>query len=323
MKKNRIFSILLAVVIILTSAPTMASAKFVDMPNNWARPGLENAVKNGLMHGHDGKIRPNDTLTRAEMAAVSSRMLGLRNKANLSSYSDVDSSKWYYDEMSKAVAAGIMEGSNGKLYPNDPIKREEVFVILGRILDLSQGKKPSKTIVDYDEISSWSRNAINALVDANYIQGDHENKMNAKQNITRAEFATALDNIVREYIQKSGLVDGKVVNGNLVINKPNVKLKNVKVKGDLILAEGIDPSEIDLTNVEVEGRILVRGGKRLELIKSEADTIRVLDNAGDVKIVVNKDSHVNEVNTDTKIKLKGDKKDLTAVFNKGQKVQRY
>ena len=44
--------------------------EFSDMPDNWATTALERAVKDGLINGYDGKIMPNDSLTRAQMAAI-------------------------------------------------------------------------------------------------------------------------------------------------------------------------------------------------------------------------------------------------------------
>ncbi|HZK61455.1 MAG TPA: S-layer homology domain-containing protein [Anaerovoracaceae bacterium] len=71
---------------------------FSDMPSNWSTKALENAVNNGLLVGDNGKIMPNDNLTRAQMATVVNRAFGTTKKVSLSSYTDVAANAWYYDE---------------------------------------------------------------------------------------------------------------------------------------------------------------------------------------------------------------------------------
>ena len=54
------------------------------------------------MQGYNGNFRPADHLSRAEMAAVIVRSLGLKEETDLTAYSDIDASSWYYSDMSKA-----------------------------------------------------------------------------------------------------------------------------------------------------------------------------------------------------------------------------
>ena len=46
--------------------------------------------KKGLMQGYNGNFRPTDHLSRAEMAAVIVRSLGLTEETDLTAYSDID-----------------------------------------------------------------------------------------------------------------------------------------------------------------------------------------------------------------------------------------
>ena len=82
--RKRFFSAILIIAFILTLMPvsalaadggTSSSPLFSDMPDNWSTKALQNAVANGLIGGSDGKIMPEDNLTRAEMATVIARAL--------------------------------------------------------------------------------------------------------------------------------------------------------------------------------------------------------------------------------------------------------
>ena len=141
------------------------STAFSDMPQNEEdRLVLEHAVENGLLQGSDGKINPNGILTRAELATVMNRMLGLTKTADISSYTDVSSNSWYYPEMAKAVHGNLLQGSNKKLMPNKQLSRQETFVVVARVLCLSGGTSDDlSTFSDGKDLANWALDATGAL----------------------------------------------------------------------------------------------------------------------------------------------------------------
>ncbi len=95
-----------------------SSASFPDVPeNHWAAKHINLAATRGWVGGYpDGTFRPNNSITRAEVASVACRMLERSAdldyiKANLSklrSFSDVLESHWAYKP--------VMEAANGHDY---------------------------------------------------------------------------------------------------------------------------------------------------------------------------------------------------------------
>ena len=67
--------------VILVGPGAQAAAAVTDMPSGWAKPALERMVKEGIMEGSDGRIYPERTLTRAEFAAMVSRVFVLHKAA--------------------------------------------------------------------------------------------------------------------------------------------------------------------------------------------------------------------------------------------------
>ena len=111
---KKLMSIILALVVIVGMMPMAAMAEvggdvtksilvFEDMPQDWSTEALENAIENGLLNGSNGKILPNDNLTRAEMAAIINRSFKSHKEASLEEFKDVLPEAWYYKEMAKAV----------------------------------------------------------------------------------------------------------------------------------------------------------------------------------------------------------------------------
>jgi len=257
---KRGLALLLTLAMIISMFPINAFAtEFSDMPDNWSTRALENAVANGLLKGDNGKIMPTDNLTRAQMATIVNRAFGTTEKSSIDNFIDVKSDAWYYDEMSKAVQMKTFIGSGDKLYPDSNITREEAFVVLARAFKISGADEHAlDKFTDKNNVSDWARDGVSSLVEEGYIAGSN-GRINPKQNITRAEFAQMMDNLLKNYISKEGTYT-EDYSGNLMINVPNVTLKGLTITGDLIIGDGVGDGEVTLDAVTVTGRVLVRGG---------------------------------------------------------------
>lgn len=294
MVKRRLV-LFLSIVMIISIFPNIVfAAEFSDMPSNWSTVGLENAVTNGLLKGYDGKLRPDDNLTRAEMATIVNRGFGQRKKASISQYTDVSEDDWYYDEMAKAVEMGIFVGHGNRLNSDKSITREETFIVLSRALNLGIGSESSlDKFSDKGEVSQWAKEGVDSLVSAGYISGSN-GKLNPKENITRAEFAKVMDNLIKMYINKEGTYT-TISNGNVMVCVANVTLKDLTVNGDLIIGPGVGYGNIILDNVTVTGRILIVSGSNAELTvskDSKVDTIILDSEKSNVKIF----GEINKIN---------------------------
>jgi hypothetical protein len=230
MRKRRL-ALLLTLAMILSMFPINAFAtEFSDMPDNWSTKAIESAVANGLLKGDNGKIMPNEKLTRAQMATIVNRAFGTGEKTSIDNFTDVKKDAWYYDEMAKAVQMKTFIGSGDKLYPDNSISREEAFIVLARAFKLSGGNANIlDKFTDKNDISDWAREGISSLVAAGYISGS-DGRINPKHNITRAEFAQVMYNLLKNYINKEGTYT-EDYDGNLMINVPNVTLKGLTVTG--------------------------------------------------------------------------------------------
>jgi hypothetical protein len=255
-KIRRVLAVLMTFAMLSSAA---LAASFPDMPNDWSTEALEHAVQNGLLKGDGGKINPNDNLTRAQMAAVVSRVFGATEKAPLDSYTDVAPGAWYYDDMAKAVNMGVFTGNGSRLDPEGNITRQEAFAVLARAFDLPGGDPTALSgFKDKDSVSSWASGAVSALVGAGYVGGSN-GYIRPASGITRAEFAKLMDSLVKTYFSVPGTYTN-VTAGNVMINAADVTLKGVTVTGDLIIGDGVGDGTVTLSDVTVTGRTVVRGG---------------------------------------------------------------
>lgn len=195
--KKRVLSLGIVLTMMASSMQTFAE-DYSDMPTGWSNAAMTYAVNNGYIKGSNGKLNPQGLATRAQVASIFARVLKLEDKADLSSYTDVNASQWYYDDLAKAVDAGLFKGSDNKLRPNDNITREEVMAIIARAYDLTGENANLSAFIDGSTVSSWAVNAVSALVENGIVNGSN-GKLNPKNNITREEFAQLLYNCENKF----------------------------------------------------------------------------------------------------------------------------
>ena len=254
----------LAVSVSAANTATRKATDFKDYNRSaWYAEAVSAAVDNGLLYGKSSTtLDPNGDMTRAEMAAIINRSFGCYVKADISKYTDVSKSKWYYDNIAMSVQMGTYNGrSASAMAPDSPITRQEAMTVVARALELdynSYSKTDLSAFSDHSEISNWALPYVRAMVGADYIHG--RGKILAPlDNITRAEFAQIFHNIIGTYITTKGSYD-KDIEGSVLIRTDDVELKNLTVDGDLIIGCGAADGKITLDNVTIKGRLLVWGG---------------------------------------------------------------
>lgn len=259
MNKKRTLAMLLAGAMLLPANAFAASPEdFTDFPTDWSAAGLRSAVQNGLLNGLNGQINSSGLLIRAQMAAIVNRAFAARKTADLSVYSDANTSAWYYNDLELAVAMRTFQGANGKLNPETPITREEAFVVLARAFALESGDTSVLNhYTDGASVSAWAQSSIAALIENGYVNGAN-GQLNPKTSITRAEFAKVISEMASTYADADDSLSA-TVDGSVIVRENSVSLSGKTINGDLIIADGV--SRIDLTGVTVTGRIVLRGGE--------------------------------------------------------------
>lgn len=312
MEKKRILALFLAAVSCLSLAVSASAAgtttrkatDFKDYDRTaWYAEAVSAAVDNGLLYGKSSTmLDPNGDMTRAEMAAIINRSFGCYVKADISKYTDVPKSKWYYDDIAMSVQMGTYNGrSASAMAPDAPISRQEAMTVMARALELDYDaytKTDLSAFSDRSEISNWALPYVRAMVGADYIHG--RGKVLAPlDNITRAEFAQIFYNIIGTYIVSKGTYD-KDIKGSVLIRTDDVELKDLTVDGDLIIGCGAADGKITLDNVTVKGRLLVWGGGTKAVYCNNGTNmpevvVARVDDA--VKVIYDRDSTLTVIDT--------------------------
>jgi uncharacterized lipoprotein YddW (UPF0748 family) len=123
------------------------STPFSDIQNHWARLFIEALTQRGIVTGFpNGTFRPNNSMTRAEFAAVIAKAFVQPLKRQYVGFVDVPSTHWAAPFIQKAYETGFISGFPDKRFsPEDRISRAQVLVSLVNGLEIGSKVKPDLT----------------------------------------------------------------------------------------------------------------------------------------------------------------------------------
>lgn len=289
--------ILLGVLPLYTLADTPKSDEELiaeyQIPDNWARPALLFAVRNGLLAGKQNGLCPEDRITRAEAAAILMKLVGTSQAVDLSGFTDVSEGAWYYSFLSRACAVGLFAGDgNGKLRPNANITRQEAVTVIAGLIGLTGGAAEDlKDYLDWSKVSAWAKDAMMPMVRAGYLSGSG-GYLHPDRTITRQEFVQILYRIfssVKAPVGKKGVY---------ILQADNLP-EGTTVDGDVILCSQAE--QLVLNNITVSGRLVLQGCGALSL-RLEGCTVNTLALCRPTTLTAD-GSQVNRIVTRTKSKL--------------------
>ncbi len=238
-----------------------SQAAYEEAEQSWAAPALKEWLDLGWLQGYpDGTIKPEMPVTRAEMVSMINRAFELSDTAPFF-YQDVKTSDWFYTEIGKAVQAGyIPEGGNGRIRPEQIITREEAALMLATLVQLELPREQDTPFKDNDRIQEASRGAVANLAEKGIVQGYPDDTFRPDEPVTRASAVSMIDRLL-----KSGIVNRtysapgtyglesavETVYGDVTIAAPDVTLRDLHIKGNLIIKSGSEGYR--LIDVTVDG----------------------------------------------------------------------
>ena len=162
----------------------------------------------------DGTIKPENNITRAEVATIFFRLLTDDARARFWSsendYTDVATDSWYNNAVSTLSNMGIINGyEDGTFQPNASITRAEFTAIATRFFDYT---------AEYDGAfndvasGSWYADYVQAAVDMGLVDGYPDGGFHPNSYITRAEAVTIVNRVLNRVPHEDYLLSTRVMN---------------------------------------------------------------------------------------------------------------
>ena len=187
--------------------------EFKDAANHWAKEAINDMGSRMVISGvGNNSFQPDKDITRAEFAAIIVKALGLKPGIGKETFTDVKDSDWFSGYIKTACNYKLISGYNADRFgPNDKITREQAMVIIEKAMKLTPLKieladgevqKLLGAFSDGDKTEAYAKNGIAVCLKAGVVKGKLGKRLAPKENITRAEVAV----IVKNLLQKADLI---------------------------------------------------------------------------------------------------------------------
>ena len=174
-------------------------------------PELNGADHFAYVAGYeDGTVRPENPITRAEVAMIFYRLLNADVRAQYetsdNAFTDVQTGDWYNTAVSTMAAMGILKGRTAETFdPNAPITRAEFAAICARF-DRSE---ITAEVTFTDTQTHWAKDDIARASALGWIRGRSTDVFDPDARITRAEAMTLINRVLRRLPESAdSLLDG-------------------------------------------------------------------------------------------------------------------
>ncbi len=265
MKKRVLVFLLLLAMVLPQAAPLVRALTvqdFIDVnPSGWAYEYLRRAVEDELLNGsgEEGsrRLKPEGTLTAAEMAAILTRVLKAETMG--APYPGAVEGSWSYQPAAKAMALGILP-EDGSWQLNQPVRRGQVFQAMAAAFQLERAPQSLTCLTAFSDMAGQPasvRRAAAALVENGMLKGSGSGRLNPDALISRQEFVAIL------YRAFSGMADGaslpESADGPVICDTPRFSLQQKDVPYGLVLSAPV--RSVWLEGVRMDGPLTVRSAR--------------------------------------------------------------
>ena len=257
MKKLLVISVMMIALIISSVAFAYTDVK----SDHWAFDAISKWSKEEVLLGYkDGTFKPENYITKAEFSSILVRLFEFVKTTDLSKYKDVKFEDWYYENMSKALASGVItEDTATTLRPGGLVTRQEATVMLNSVLKevAKNGIEEIKKYTDYDEIGDYAEKDVEAFVESTRLVGYTDGSIKPVKPITRAEVTALLDRIFVYIAKTAGTYDMSNSNGVILVKAKDVVITNGSNSKVIFLNDEIKESTTGVDASKKEESIVI------------------------------------------------------------------
>lgn len=180
-----------------------ADTGFPDTVGHWAHDQIAYCAENGIVEGRtDGTFGPDASIKRDEVAAMLDRAFDAAEVKEVA-FKDVTEG-WYVEEVLSAAGKGLFVGYTDDTFcPENAITRQEAMIVISRLLNVKGEAADLKDFKDANAVGSWAVAEVAGVVKAGVIEGYEDGTLRPTQDITRAEFAKIMFEVLSNLEYKS------------------------------------------------------------------------------------------------------------------------
>jgi len=140
---------------------------------------------------------PNDNITRAEFVKMLVAAGNIQLEETTQVFPDVKPEDWFYSYVNTAYKMNLVIGDTaGNFNPDEKITRQDMAVILYRLIGNNVVSGSLSVFTDGEKISSYAKSAVAHLNDIGAINGMGDGTFAPFNNATRAQAAQMIFNVL-------------------------------------------------------------------------------------------------------------------------------
>ena len=252
--------------------------EFKDVPKEHNAYKYIAALANqGIIVGSEGQYKPNNPLTRAQMAKIISLAYNLKSEDSQQLvFTDVNQDDWFRNYVGALIENEITSGTTPTTFsPNKNVTRGQIAAFVYR-----SENKITPVPVQVNEVIANITNETLVTSEGTYILSDEQKKWMNPSNLAALKGATLKLTVKEnkiEQIQSIELTakgtsstdpsnpyvnhvvfDGKdaIIDANVNVNGDYITMKNITIKGDLHVGRGVENSFFS-EFIKVEGKTTI------------------------------------------------------------------
>ena len=171
--------------------------RFTDLAGfEWAENAIYALYERDVISGKaEDVFDPSANVTRAEFIKMTVNALHVPQAEYTGEFTDVSADDWHAPYIAAAVKAGIVTGSDGRVYPNDGITREDMATILYRAKGFTPSENERDVFYDSNDISDYAKSPVFVLYEKGMVKGIGDGMFAPKNFANRAEAVQMIYNI--------------------------------------------------------------------------------------------------------------------------------
>lgn len=160
--------------------------------NHWIKPVVTELAKEDLVLGYENSYyKPQDNITRAEVAAMLAEAFDLKMNNRSGNFPDVTSNHWAVGVVNAVYQEGIFKGNDSSQFrPSDALTRGQMAAIISRAFNL-EAPAAAKEFTDVSA-EHWAYNDVQKLAASGITTGHPDGSFKPEDHVTRSQFAAFL-----------------------------------------------------------------------------------------------------------------------------------
>jgi len=222
---------------LLLAAPAVHAVS--DIQGHWAEDTVDNLIDLEILHGYpDGTFRPDQSITRAELAKILTVTFNLKSSAGVS-FTDTGD-HWAKDYIAALAENNIINGiTDNAFHPERPVTRAEITDMMVRLLNVGLPEEECTLNItsSFTDLSDDSPDfpKIETAFRLGILPGYYQPEFNPSRLASRADTAWMISSLREIKVLRGTVLDNHSESGLLTVKPEEGEARLVLAQEETIL----------------------------------------------------------------------------------------